>query len=434
MVGQALKGEVLIPLERLEVNNIHSCGGCVILEDAAKRHGLGTLLAPLSPRSAALAQAMIYGGLLFPPSVAPFHIEWKSARLASYCGLDPEHEHFDLADLETATRDLDQRWPQIYAHFQRAEHRDEIKAIALFQSCQSGPGNGKAESRPDAVGLSAGGVPIPLMPEAGLPDAEIAAGPGAPLLILDEAMGGRLGAKVLERGHYLVDIGRETLNELLHQLNHAQLLEALRTGKPFEVRHHHGERYILGAAALPEEAGESEAEVLVGSLKDLASIATPNGEPHLIGAREPRHSVISAAGFHCVRTNLPAEKISMEAALEWAERGRAARLAFSPVEIVLGRPATGEGLAIWRNHRNLQFLTHWLRCCVEKEWREHGETRPAETVLRDLQEIHRVTLTVEGAIIRKMAGHPSQRISALLTRLDLWRLFIPPAPAKSRRT
>ncbi len=71
LVGQALRGAALVPLEKLEVNNIHSCGGCVVLEEAARRYALPELLAPLSQRNAALVQAMVFGGLLFPPSMAP---------------------------------------------------------------------------------------------------------------------------------------------------------------------------------------------------------------------------------------------------------------------------------------------------------------------------------------------------------------------------
>ena len=113
MVARALKGELLVPINHLEVNNIHSFGGCVVLDDAARRHGIPDFLAPLDARNAALVRAMIFGGLLNTPSVAPFHLVARTARLAMFCGLDPEKEQFDAEDLMAALRQLDERWPRM---------------------------------------------------------------------------------------------------------------------------------------------------------------------------------------------------------------------------------------------------------------------------------------------------------------------------------
>ena len=84
-----------------------------------------------------------------------------------------------------------------------------------------------------------------------------------------------------------------------------------------------------------------------------------------------------------------------------------------------------ESSVAWRNHRNLQFLTHRLRCHLHAEWRARGEMRPVEEVLRDLQEVHRATLTVDGVVVRRLATHPSKGVAALLTKLNLWELFEP---------
>ena len=46
-----------------------------------------------------------------------------------------------------------------------------------------------------------------------------------------------------------------------------------------------------------------------------------------------------------------------------------------------------------------------------------------EDVLRDLQEVHRATLTVNGAVVRRLASHPSKGVAGLLERLKLWELF-----------
>jgi hypothetical protein len=93
------------------------------------------------------------------------------------------------------------------------------------------------------------------------------------------------------------------------------------------------------------------------------------------------------------------------------------------VQIVMGRPVNGDGLHNWRNHRNLQFLIHRLRSHLHGEWSACGETRQVEDVLRDFQEVHRATLTVDGIVMRRLATHPSKTVTAALDRLKLWGLF-----------
>ena len=385
-------------MDRLEVNNVHSFGGCVVLEDTAHRHGLAELLAPLSPRSASLVQAMIFGGLLFPPSLAPFSLESRSVRLAAFCGLDAEREAFDLADLAGALRELDARWTKVCVALMRPPHA-AVRAVTLFHA--SGP---DAPVEMGAVGLDAEGIPVPLNPAetrgglAGfLQEVGRQSNSGTPLLALDEETAVRMNLDHVERQPYLIEMEPESVNALIRQLNHGQLMEAMRGGGPVEVKHH-GERYVL--------AQSEETQVTVGSL----------GELNPSSARRRVHG--------CVHTNVPAEVLPAAAVLEWAARARMTRLAFSPVQILLGWPASGGSALAWRNHPNLQFLTHRLRCHLRAEWRAHGETRPVEKkVLRDLQELHRATLTVGDFVVRRLASHPSKAAAALLTKLDLWRLF-----------
>jgi hypothetical protein len=422
LVAQALRGQSLVPLDRLEVNNAHSFGGCVVLDDASRRYALPDLLAPLTPRSSSLVRAMIFGGLLNAASVAPFYVEARTARLAMFCGLDAEKERFDAADLNAALMELDERWAQIAGLFVQARSM-ESKAVTFF--CTSLLGE-RLENC--AIGLDPEGVPVPLNPGDGA-KLEFTAddflktvasqGKGMPpLLAVEEEAAGRLHLKRVKTQPWLVDLGQESLAEILRQLNQSQLAHAIRTGGPVEVRHH-GERYILVSADVPGETQDSQ--LRMGSVKDLTSLATAKPSDTVPAASR---SVVPALGaFHGVMTNLPAERLSAAAAIEWAARARAARAAFAPVQIVIGRPAVGEGLRAWRNHHNLQFLTHWMRCRLHGEWTAKGESRPVEEVLRDLQEVHRATLTVDGAVVRRMATHPSKAVAALLQRLGLWGLF-----------
>jgi hypothetical protein len=436
MVAEALRGKPLVPLDKLEVNNIHSFGGCVVLADAARRHGLPALLAPLSPRSGALIQAMIFGGLLFPPSVAPFYVESRTARLAVVCGLDPEKERFEFADLAAALRELDENWPKVSALLTRPHA--EVRAITLLRTSGSA-----AQAAVGALGMDADGIPVPLVSE----NAEAAevglqgllqqiAGhskAGLPLLILDEETAAGLNVERLEKQPYLFELAQESLGALLRQLNPAQLQHALRSGGTVEVRHH-GERYILAPMNDLRDTEAQEARVRTGSLKETpGATAARSSEPAAASSKSGNGGnggnggggggTLAPGVLRGVTTNVPSERLTAATAIEWTNRARATRAAFSPVQIVVGQPPSGEGLIAWRNHQNLQFLTHRLRCHLHAEWRARGETRPVEEVLRDLQEVHRATLTVDGVVMRRLATHPSKAVAALLTKLNLWELF-----------
>jgi hypothetical protein len=423
IVAHALKGQALVPLEKLDVNNIHSYGGCVVLEDAARRHGLPELLAPLTPRSAALVHAMIFGGLLFPPSVAPFHAESRSARLAMFCGLDADKERFEPASLAAALEELDEKWETVCAGLMRPPH-NEVRAVTLFRTSQSGEA-----VEMGALGLDEDGIPVPLLVEAGaagldgfLQQINRKSKGAGPVLTLDEETASRMNLGEIGNQPYLVELGPETLATLQRQLNPAQLHHAMREKIPVEVRHH-GERYVLAPAC--EAGGAPEGAMRMGSLRELASI--PAGKHPETGGGRGGSGGSPAAGatFLGVTTNLPAEKLPAVAAMEWACRARLARAAFAPLQIAMNG-ATGEDALAWRNHQNLQFLTHRLRCHLHAEWRARGECRPVDEVLRELQEIHRATLTVEGVVVRRLATRPSKAVAALLSRLDAWELFQSP--------
>ncbi len=436
MVGQALKGQSLVPLDRLEVNNIHSCGGCVVLEDAARRYEVAEWLSPLEPRSGALVRAMIFGGLLTAPSVAPFYVEARTARLAMFCGLDPDKERFDAADLTASLCELDERWTLVRELLRRPPHI-ETRALALFRA--SLPGK---RLKIGAVGMDAEGIPIPLTAEDEANLEQLAprsskggppaAGNGPPkaerlpgersLMLLDEEMAAAAHIERLERQPWLIDLAPESVAALLRQLNQGQLAEALRTGGPVEVRHQ-GKRHVLAPIEGPQGGEAEETGMRMGSLKELDSMTAGGPSEAAIPGRPVLAGGLTPAGFHGVTTNVPAERLPAGTAMQWALRAQVTRAAFAPVQIVMGRPASGEGVLTWRNNENLQFLTHRLRCHLQAEWGGRGETRPVEDVLRDLQEVHRATLTVDGVAVRRLATHPSKGVAALLERLKLWELF-----------
>lgn len=422
MVGRALKGETLVPLSRLELNEIHSFGACLVMNDAAERFGLPSLLAPLSPRNASLVRAMIFGGLLFPPSVAPFLLESRRVRLAMYCGLDADQEAFGVMDLMGALRELDERWAEIRTLMTYSPH-GEVHAIALYTSVRK-----DGEPEMGMVGMDAEGIPVPLAQEEEDPHEtslpaflqQMARRPrtGAALLALDEDIAAGLQLESSGEQPFVIELGQATLAGVLRHLSQGQL-STFRSGALVEVRLR-GERHIIEPVA--DAAGGTSAPAMrMGSLNELTSMTSgKSGAPAPRGSRPVTAPPQALRG---VRTNVPPERLPGPVALEWARRAAGTRAAFSPVKIIIGAAGPGEEVNAWRNHQHLRFLTHWLRSQLAGEWHEKGESREVEEILRDLQEVHRATLSIAGVPIAHLATHPPDPISQLLTNLDLWPLF-----------
>jgi hypothetical protein len=400
MVGQALKGETLIPAGRLELNNIHSSGGCVVLNQAAQRYGLHKLLEPLPERSRALVHAMVMGGLLFPPSVAPFFLDSRRVRLAMFCGLDPEQERFDLADLTAALKELDEAWPKVCALLPREE---AVRAIVIFKKPQ-------ALWELEMLGLDSNGMPVPL-PQRGeneelLQQIDRIWKSEKPLLMVDEKTGG-----TALTGHpYMMELSGESLNALREEM---RSLASVRPGQTIEIQHR-GDRYIVGRPGL----ADPQTQIRMGSVTELTSMAPDSAALLAVAA-----STASPPDFLAVRTNLPPAEFPAEKAMEWAARARTARAAFSTVQIIMGGAASVDGPLAWRNHGGLRFITHWLRAQLGGAWRVRGEHREVEEVLRDLQDIHHATVTIDGVTVRDVATLSSKAVGDLLTKLELWDLF-----------
>src|SRR5437879_2614118 len=98
-VTDALHGQVLVPVEQLQLENALSYGGLTVLREAWNRFGLGALLQDIaSARQRGLIQAMIFARLLFPCAKLALAQQAQGTLLAQACGLRAE-ESFDEDDL-----------------------------------------------------------------------------------------------------------------------------------------------------------------------------------------------------------------------------------------------------------------------------------------------------------------------------------------------
>src|SRR5437899_11278862 len=121
MVAQALKGQSMVAVETLHLENALSYGGLAVLVDAWKRLGLDGVLATIpAARDRRLIQAMIFARLLFPCAKLALSQQSQGTLLAQACDLKAD-ESFDEDDLYGAMDQLSGRWVNMeQALFQRA--------------------------------------------------------------------------------------------------------------------------------------------------------------------------------------------------------------------------------------------------------------------------------------------------------------------------
>ena len=121
LVAQALKGQRLVAVEQLQLENALSYGGLAVLVDAWKRFGLeGVLEGVPQGRDRGLIQAMIFARLLFPCAKLALAQQAQGTLLARACGLKTD-ESFDEDDLYAAMDQFNGRWVRMEkALYQRA--------------------------------------------------------------------------------------------------------------------------------------------------------------------------------------------------------------------------------------------------------------------------------------------------------------------------
>jgi len=110
LLTQALRGEALVPVQRLELEDALSFGGLAVLREAWQRFGLDGLLQEISSaRQRGLIQAMTFGRLLFPCAKLALAQQAQGTLLAQACGLAAD-EDFDEDDLYSAMDQFNGRW------------------------------------------------------------------------------------------------------------------------------------------------------------------------------------------------------------------------------------------------------------------------------------------------------------------------------------
>jgi len=260
------------------------------------------------------------------------------------------------------------------------------------------------------VGMDAEGIPVPLAQEEEDPHEtslpaflqQMARRPrtGAALLALDEDIAAGLQLESSGEQPFVIELGQATLAGVLRHLSQGQL-STFRSGALVEVRLR-GERHIIEPVA--DAAGGTSAPAMrMGSLNELTSMTSGKS-----GARPPAARALSPPRPRPSAASAPMSPPSASPARR-PRVGKARRR--HPRRLLPGqdhhrRRRPGEEVNAWRNHQHLRFLTHWLRSQLAGEWHEKGESREVEEILRDLQEVHRATLSIAGVPIAHLATHP----------------------------
>ncbi|MBW6416059.1 hypothetical protein KZZ20_11145, partial [Methylacidiphilum fumariolicum] len=131
--------------------------------------------------------------------------------------------------------------------------------------------------------------------------------------------------------------------------------------------------------------------------------------------------------WYLLETNLPATKASGQAVLTHYKQLAVVEAAFSELKSYLEvRPVYHWRPDRVRNHVRICFLAFWMSARLGAEWGAKGFTEEVPKVLRRLQTIRLVKLSLKGQPLIGLFSQIPPELNALLQKLDLLSLFASP--------
>jgi hypothetical protein len=258
LVGQALKGQCLVAVDQLQLENALSYGGLAVLADAWKRFGLeGVLEGIPEVRDRGLIQAMIFARLLFPCAKQALAQQAQGTLLARACDLKTD-ESFDEDDLYEAMDQFNGRWVRMEKVLYQRAFPQEVRLVlydltSVYFEGKGPKGTGRyghsRDHRPDrpqiilAVATDLEGTPIHLEVLRGnradtttllglLATLQRRFGIKEAMFVFDGGMSSRLNLEALDKAklEYVTRLSSASFAALLEQLPTEEQPE---TGKIF---------------------------------------------------------------------------------------------------------------------------------------------------------------------------------------------------------
>lgn len=488
LVTSALKGQSLVAVDQLRLENALSYGGLAVLVDAWKRFGLeGVLEGIPAARDRRLIQAMILARLLFPCAKLALAQQAQGTLLARACAL-PADEPFAEDDLYAAMDQLSGRWVRIEkALYQRAFGK-EVRLVLYDLTSVYFEGKGPKDTsryghsrdhradRPQiilAVATDLEGTPLHLEVLRGnradnttliglLATLQRRFGIKEALFVFDGGMSSRLNLEALSQAklEYVTRLSSATFAALLAQLPTDEQPELGDRQNILEVEYK-DKRYVMAGGPWRQQRDLERRQTRIGKaeaeLKRLAALRRKKVDAQKLASQVGRMLVRKKAhkyfsyrvdeqgrllwerkievlaeeerldGWYLLHTNATAAKVGKEQVLGHYKGLLDVEEAFCELKSYLEvRPVFHWRPDRVRNHVRICFLAYWMSARLGREWRARKEAGEVVRILRELQSIRVGTVRAGDKHVATLLTEIPPSLNEQLGKLDLLKLFAQP--------
>jgi transposase len=488
LIAAALRGQTMVPVEQLSLENALSYGGLAVLRDAWSRFGLESVLSGIpGQRERQLIQAMIFGRLLFPCAKLALAQQAEGTLLAQACGL-PAAETFDEDDLYAAMDQFNGRWVPMEKELYQKAFPEQVRLVLYDLTSVYFEGQGplklgryghSRDHRPDrrqiilAVATDLEGTPIHLEVLRGnradnttlsalLQTMQRRFGIKEAMFVFDGGMSSRLNLEALSAAklRYVTRLSSASLASLLESLptesqpelgDRKNLVELERDGKRYviaggpwrqqrdqerrQARVAKAELELTRLAAVPrKKVNAQKLASQVGRMlerkkahKYFSYRVAENGQLHWERKKEVFTQEERLDGWYLLHTNASADQAAKEAVLTHYKGLLNIEEAFGELKSYLEvRPVFHRRPDRVRNHVRICFLAYWLSARLGREWRAAEEPGEVPRILRELQSIRLGQVSAAGHRITTLLTEIPPRLNAQLIKLNLLKLFAQP--------
>ena len=487
-IASALRGQRLVPVEQLVLENALSYGGLAVLRDAWHRLGLQSVLENIpGERERRLIQAMIFGRLLFPCAKLALAQQAQGTLLAQACGL-PAAETFDENDLYAAMDQFNGRWvPMEKALYQKAfpaQARLVLYDLTSVYFEGKGPkdlgryGHSR-DHRPDrrqiilAVATDLEGTPIHLEVLRGnradnttlialLKTMQRRFGIQEAMFVFDGGMSSRLNLAALSAAklRYVTRLSSASLTALLESLPTENQPE-LGDRKNLVELEQGGQRYVIAGGPWRQQRDQERRQARVNQAEEeltrLAAVTRKKVNAQKLASqvgrmleRKKAHKYFTYRvedngqlrwerkkeiftqeerldGWYLLHTNATADQVAQQEVLSHYKGLLNIEEAFGQLKSYLEvRPVFHRRPDRVRNHVRICFLAYWLSARLGREWRAAQEPGEVPRILRELQTIRVGQVRAGGQRIATLLTQIPPSLNAQLIKLDLLKLFAQP--------
>ena len=489
LIEQSLRGRSFVAAESLQLAEVWSFGGLVVLHQVWEEFGLSRIFDFIADaRMTGLLKAMILGRILFPSAKLALVDQARGTLLAAACGLDQASEDFDEDALYAAMDQLNGHWVGIEKQLYQKSFPQGVSLVLYDLTSVYFEGNGPKKisqyghsrdhrsDRPQvllAVATDAQGLPLHLEVLRGnrgdtttlqglLSTLRRRFGIREAVFAFDGGMSSKVNLEAMDelKLKYVTRLGASTLEELLANLpaeqspelwDRTQVMEIVREGKRYVIA---GGRWRQQRDQQRRQARLSRAE---NELKRLAAVKRKKVNPQKLASQvgralqrlkahkyfdyvvdqndqlqwSRRAQVIQTEkirdGLYLLGTNATREQIPSTGVLSHYKNLLEVEDAFCHLKDYLRvRPVFHWRADRVRNHVRICFLAYWLSAKLERQWRLKEQTIEVHNLLRQLQTIRLGRLEVEGKPFKTMVTQVPKDLNAILSKLGLLPLFSQP--------